>query len=137
MKLFDIFGKKDSNADINNGVPYSIKTELIPYKMHARKKSSSVLRVSVSNVTKDVLMTSLVLELPKGLSFDEMSMGRQREIRIGEMQPNENKEVSFEIFTGIGSEAGDYTATLTSIAHYRDYGHVLNAVRKRVELSVV
>ena len=38
---------------------------------------------------------------------------------------------------GIKTDPGEYTVTLTAMAHYRDYGHVINAVKKRTTLSVV
>jgi hypothetical protein len=42
-----------------------------------------------------------------------------------------------DVFNSLNADAGDYTMTLTAIAHYRDYAHVLNAVKKRTTLSVV
>jgi hypothetical protein len=78
-----------------------------------------------------------VAELPNRLGFDDMIMTRQREMRVGEMQPGEEKEVRFDIHGGVGSDSGEYTLNLTAIAHYRDYGHVLNAVRKNVKIEVV
>ena len=114
-----------------------ISTELVPYRLYSRRNSSATLMVKVRNVTKDILLTSVVAELPNKLGFDEMVLSRQREIRVGEMQPNEQKEVKFNIYGGVGSDAGEYTLRLTTIAHYRDYSHVLNAVKKQVQISVV
>ncbi|MDE1866058.1 MAG: hypothetical protein KGH94_05490 [Candidatus Micrarchaeota archaeon] len=137
MGLFDIFGKKDAAADITKGSPFLISTELVPYRLYSRRNSSATLIVKVRNVTKDILLTSVVAELPERLGFDEMVLSRQREVRVGEMQPNEQKEVKFNVYGGVGSDAGDYTLRLTTIAHYRDYSHVLNAVRKQIAISVV
>ncbi len=137
MGIFDIFGKKDAGSDITKGVPFLISTELVPYRLYSRRNSSATLIVKVTNVTKDILLTSIVAELPNKLGFDEMAMARQREIRIGEMQPNDQKEIKFNIYGNVGSEAGEYTARLTAIAHYRDYSHVLNAIKKQIQISVV
>ena len=76
-------------------------------------------------------------ELPNRLGFDEMVLSRQREQKVGEMQPNDEKEIKFNIYGGVGSEPGEYTLRLTTIAHYRDYSHVLNAVKKQIQISVV
>ncbi len=137
MGIFNIFGKKDAATDITKGSPFMISTELVPYHLYARKNSSATLMVKVKNITKDILLTSVVAELPNRLGFDEMVLSRQKETRIGELQPEEQKEIKLNIYGGVGSEAGEYTVRLTTIAHYRDYSHVLNAVKKQVQVSVV
>lgn len=108
-----------------------------PYKLQSKKSSSATLIVKVKNVTKEVLLTSIVVEAPNQLGFDEMIMAKQRELRIGEMQPEESKEVKFPLYSSLKSDPGEYTLSLTAIAHYRDYGHVLNAVKKRVAVEIV
>lgn len=137
MGILDIFGKKDATKEVANGPPYSVSTELVPYRLYAKKSSSATLRIRVKNLTKDVLLTSLVAQVPNQLGFDDMIMSKQKEIKIGDMQPQEEKELKFSIYTSLGSDAGEYTMTLTTISHYRDYGHVLNEVTKRVSVSLV
>jgi uncharacterized FlgJ-related protein len=53
------------------------------------------------------------------------------------MQPGETKETEFKIYSSVGSEVGDYTLALTTFAHYRDYAHVLNSIRKDVTVSLI
>ena len=137
MGFLDIFGKKDSASEITKGPPYSIATELNPYKLYAKKRSSAALSVRVKNLTRDVLLTSVVFESPEKLGFDETTVSRQREVRVGELQPGDQKEMRIPIYGGVGTDAGEYTLTLTVIAHYRDYAHVLNAIKKRVNIEVV
>lgn len=137
MGLFNIFGKKDSATDITKGPPFSVTTELVPYRLYAKRSSSATLVVRVRNLTKDVLLTSVVAESPNKIGFDEMVVAHQRELRVGEMQPNELKELKFNLYSSVGSDAGEYTLTLTTIAHYRDYAHVLNAVKKKIAVEVV
>ncbi|MDE1870705.1 MAG: hypothetical protein KGI06_00510 [Candidatus Micrarchaeota archaeon] len=137
MGILNIFGKKDSAKGITEGPPYSVSTELIPYRLYAKKASSATLNIKVKNLTKDILLTSVVAESAGKVGFDEMVVSKQREIRIGEMQPGEQKEVSLGIYSSIGSDAGEYTIALTTIAHYRDYAHVLNAIKKRVLIELV
>ena len=64
-------------------------------------------------------------------------MAKQREIRLGDLGPHTEKEIRFELFGGLNADAGEYTMMLTAIAHYRDYGHVINAVKKRMTVNVV
>ncbi|MGI0134441.1 MAG: hypothetical protein ACREBW_05740 [Candidatus Micrarchaeaceae archaeon] len=137
MGIFNIFGKKDVVTDIMKNVPFRVSSELVPYRLYANKNSSASLIVRVKNMTNEVLLTSLVLELPSQLGFDSLGMSKQREMRVGEVAPQDEKEVKFEIFGTAKSDPGEYTTTLTAIAHYRDYGHVLNAVKKRTTINVV
>ncbi|MGC8710063.1 MAG: hypothetical protein ACP5RF_00395 [Candidatus Micrarchaeia archaeon] len=137
MKILNLFGKKDVSEEISKQAPYRLITELIPYKLYANRKSSVMLMVKLKNMTSEPLMSSIVVELPKGLSFDEMGLTLQKEIRIGEIASQEEKESRIDIYGGPGTDKGDYTVTLTAFAHYRDYGHVLNAMRKRATIEVV
>ncbi len=136
MGLFNLFGKKDA-AGSGAATTYSIATELVPYKLYAKKNSTATLEVKVTNLTKDVLLTSLTIETPAKIGFDEMIVSRQKDIKVGEMQPSENKEVKLNLFSSMASDPGDYTLQITATAHYRDYGHVLNMVKKRITISVV
>jgi len=135
--IFNIFGKRDVSDDLTKNAPYRISTEMVPYKLYANKSSSASLMVRVKNVSKEILLTSVVAELPTQLGFDEVGVSKQRELRVGELAPQEEKEVRFDLFSGINSDKGEYTLNLTAIAHYRDYGHVINAVKKRTTLNVV
>ena len=135
--IFNIFGKRDSSSDLMKTPPFRLSTELVPYKLYANKSSSASLMVKVKNMTNEVLLTSVVAELPGQLGFDEVGVSKQREIRVGEIAPHDEKEVRFDVFGSVTSDPGEYTILLTAIAHYRDYGHVINAVKKRSTLNVV
>ncbi|MCW6159986.1 MAG: hypothetical protein LVQ95_02790 [Candidatus Micrarchaeales archaeon] len=137
MGIFNIFGKKDVASDLAKPAPFRISTEWIPYRLYARKKSSAMLVIRLKNATQEVLLTSVVAELPKNLGFDTINVAKEREARLGDVAPGEEKELRFEVFSGLNSDAGEYTLNLTAIAHYRDYGHVINAVKKRVTVEVV
>jgi uncharacterized membrane protein len=137
MGILNLFGKKDSASEITKGPPYSVSTELVPYRLHAKTSESAMLNVKVRNLTKDILLTSVVARVPGKLGFDEMVMQKEKEQRIGEMQPGEVKEIKFLVYSSLGSDAGAYNVTLTTFAHYRDYGHVLNSVKKDIQISVI
>ena len=137
MGLFNIFGKSDVSGDLTKASPFKLATEWVPYRLYASKKSSSTLVVRVKNATREPLLTSVVVELPKQLAFEAINVSKEREMRLGDLAPNEEKEARFEVFSGSQADTGEYTCNLTAIAHYRDYGHVLNAVKKRITASVV
>lgn len=137
MKLFNLFGKRNVSDDISKSAPYRIVTEFVPYKLYANKKSTSSLIVRLRNNTSEPLMTSLVVEVPKQLSLDEMGLTKAKEIRAGDISPNEDKEFRADIFGNQGTDKGEYTISVTAFAHYRDYGHVLNAMKKRTSIEVV
>ncbi len=137
MGIFNLFGKKDVASDLTKSSPYKVTTELIPYKLFAKKSSNATLRISIKNMTNEVLLTSVVAELPNNLAFEQMGISRQRELRLGEIAPDEEKETRLDVFSGLNTDNGEYTVTLTAMAHYRDYGHILNAVKKRVTIQVV
>ncbi|MCL5430609.1 MAG: hypothetical protein M1504_04020 [Candidatus Marsarchaeota archaeon] len=138
MGIFsNLFGKKNVAAELTKNSPFIVSTEWIPYKLYAKKKSSSTLYVKIRNITKEPLLTSVVAQLPSQLGFEGIGLSKEREVRVGELAPNEEKEVKMEVFSGLNSDAGEYTLSLTAMAHYRDYGHILNAVKKKVTVDVV
>lgn len=137
MSIFNIFGKKDVRSDITKNMPYRLSTEMVPYKLYANKKSSAVLSIRLKNNTNEVLLTSLVVELPQKIGFDDIGISKQKEMRIGKMNPQEERILSLSLFNSIDADAGEYTISLTAIAHYLDYGHVINSVKKRTLVGVV
>lgn len=137
MGIFNIFGKQDVAGELTKSPPYRLATEWIPYKLYVGKKNSSVLVIRLKNMTKEPLLTSVVAQLPKQLGFDTLHLSSEQERRLGDMTPGEEREIKFEVFPTGSADAGEYTVNLTAIAHYRDYGKVLNAVRKRVTIGVV
>ena len=137
MGLFDLFGKKDVNAGLSKQVPYMLKTEFVPYRLKSKERSSSVLSIGLKNMTGEPVMGSVVVEVPKQLSFDSMGTSKQREVKFGTIGKDEERATSIEIYGGVGTDKGTYTVTITAFVHYRDYGHVLNEMRKRTVLEAV
>lgn len=136
VALLNIFGKRDVSKDITRKVPYVLSTEFTPYRLYSGKKSGTTMYVRLRNATNEVLLTSLVVELPNKIGFDEIGIAKERETRIGEMAPQSEKDLSFNLRNSVDADKGEYTLTVTAIAHYRDYGHVMNAIKKRVTLQV-
>lgn len=137
MGILDVFGKKDNAQGGTKGPPFTVATELFPYKLQAKKNSSASLIIKIKNVSKDAVLTSVVAEVPPQLGFDEMNLSKQKELKVGEIQPNELKEVKMNLYSSLKSDPGEYTVTLTTYAHYRDYTHVLDSVKKRISIDLI
>lgn len=137
MGLLDLFGKKDVSANLSARFPYSMKTEFVPYRLRSRERSSSTLIVSLRNITGEPVMGSIVVSVPKQLSVDSTGLSKEKEVKIGMIAPNEEKESKIEVYGDVGTEKGEYTITVTSFVHYRDYAHILNSMRKRTVLEAV
>ena len=137
MGIFDLFGKKDVKEDLGKQLPYGIKTEFVPYKLKSNQRSVSSLSMQVKNLTNEPVMGSVVVEVPDRLSLDETGFAKQKEVRFGMLAPNEQKEARVDVYSGVGTDKGEYTIGVTAFVHYRDYAHVLNAVKKRAVVQVV
>ena len=136
MSILDIFRKKD-DAQPGKQSPYLIHTELTPYRLSAYRSSSAVLTVRIKNVAKEPLLTSFWMELPQGISLDELGMSKSKEYQLGEMKPAEQKELRIGVYSSMKTEKGDYTMRMMATAHFRDYNHVVNEVRFTRGINVV
>lgn len=137
MKILDLFGKKDVTQEVGRSLPYRIYAEFVPFKLYANRKSSALLLLKLKNLTTEPVLGSVVVSVPKGLSLDETGLSAEKELRLGTLAPGEEKEARADIHGDSGTDRGDYTLNITAFIHYRDYGHVLNAVRKKAILEVV
>jgi hypothetical protein len=137
MKILDLFGKKDSATELGRTLPYRVSSEFVPYKLYANRKSSTLLMMRLKNLTNEAVLSSIVVEVPKGLSVDEVGLAAAKEVRVGTLGPGEEKETRVEIHGDAGTDKGEYTLSITAFIHYRDYGHVLNAMKKKAVLEVV
>ena len=133
---FSLFNRKDPGQSASK-LPLSINTEFVPYKLKAREKSSSTLIIRVKNLSDEFILSSVSVALPGQISLDEMGLEKRKDVKIGELKPKEEKESKIEIHSGVGTEKGDYTISLTAYVHYRDYSHVANAVKKRDTITAV
>lgn len=137
MGLLDIFGKKNVSSELEGRFPYTLKTEFVPYHLKARERSSSTLMVTLKNITGEPVMGSVVVSVPKQLSVDSTGLSKEKEVKLGAMAPNEEKQASIELYTDTVTEKGEYTITITSFVHYRDYAHILNSMRKRTVIEAI
>ncbi len=133
MGLFELFGKKPVVTD----AIYSLRTEMHPFRLNAHKNDSVDLIIHLTNNLDKELLTSVVVVVQKPLAVDQTGLTQQREVRVGFLQPNETKTLSILIWSTQRTEPGTYKIKVFAISHYRDYGHVLNEVRKTLDLRVV
>ncbi len=137
VKLFGLFGKKNAAEELTKEIPLRVATEFVPYRLYANQKNSVRMFITVKNLTAEPVLNSVVVEVPKGMSLDETGISKEKEVRIGMLAPNEEKQASVDVYGDAGTDKGEYTLSLTAFIHYRDYGHVLNAVKKKTVLEVV
>jgi len=137
LAFLDFFGKKNVGEDLVKKVPYGLKLSLHPYRLTANKAESIILYVNLKNLKEEVLLTSIVVEVPKNLGFDQTGLSTTREIRLGEIKPKEEKEIKVEIWGNPRTEQGEYKIGVTAICHYRNYGYVLNAEKREIVLRVI
>ena len=133
--LDNLMGKKEAPA--REGLPFNVSTSLRPVRLNARKENCLELLVTVANASDAPLMMSMAVEVPKPLGFENVSIAKIKEIRIGELAAQAEKTVSFSLCANSQTPAGTYSALLTVSQHYRDYSHVLNYAKKSVEVRVV
>lgn len=135
MDIFGVFKKKTDQAGAK--LPYLVMTEWMPYRLYANQKGSASLMVKIKNVTNDTLLSSVSVELPKNLGFDPTSMSKLKEVKLGNIAPNEQKELHFDVYNSVGADKGKYSVDLTVMSHYRDYGHIIDSVKKPSPIEVV
>ncbi len=137
MGLLDLFGKRDVSAELTRKVPYALTLQLHPYRLSANRNDSVVLKIGVDNISKEPLLTSIVVKIPKKLGLDQTGLQQVREIRLGELANGDAKTVNVEIFSSTKTDAAEYPIEVTAISHYRNYAYVLNSERKKAVLRAV
>lgn len=137
MGILDIFGKRDVRAELTKKIPYGLTLSFTPYRLKAHKNEFVNLKIYIKNLTEETLLTSIVINLPKKLGFDRAGINHVREIRLGYMSADEEREIDVPIWGNSSTEDGEYPITLTAYCHYRDYAHILNSEKKKLILRVV
>ncbi|NUN11062.1 hypothetical protein HUU53_00250 [Candidatus Micrarchaeota archaeon] len=132
MGIFDFFGKKPVATDSE----YVLECNFHPFRLSARRNDAVDLEITLKNNSDTVLLTSLVVVVPKQLGLDKTGLMLQREFRLGELNPGETKYFTVPIHSTPKSEPNNYPVKVFAISNYRDYGHVLNQVRKDLSLRV-
>ena len=130
----ELFGKKEVPR---TGSVYSLECSLHPYRLEANKNTSIDLDISVKNRFDREQLTSIVIVTPKTIGFDQSALSNQREIRLGDLNPKETRNLKIQVWGTGRTNRGDYHVAVFAIAHYRDYSYVLNETKKVLDLRVV
>lgn len=131
MGLFDLFSKKVVKSNL-----YDLQCELHPFRLAAHKNDGVDLEISLQNVHDQPLLTSITVSVPRQLGMDRTGISHEREIRLGELASGQSKRFKIGVFSNQKSAPGTYPVDVFASAHYRDYGHVLNEVRRRLVIRV-
>ncbi|VVB66140.1 Uncharacterised protein [Candidatus Gugararchaeum adminiculabundum] len=135
--LDSILGKKDYEKELAGKTPFVIRLSLMPFRLAANRKDKTVLTAYVRNISGQTVMSSIVIDLPKQLGFDETGLTHRKEFRIGQFKPDESKNLNVEIWSNTSTNPADYNVTVTTFMHYRDYSHFDNKVTKTEVLRAV
>ncbi|MEM0475270.1 MAG: hypothetical protein QW343_00535 [Candidatus Norongarragalinales archaeon] len=130
MGLFELFGKKPL---VGSSV-YALSCALHPFRLGAHKNDAVDLEVDLQNTSDKELLTSVVVEVQKPVSLDSTGLTNQREIRLGLLSPGERKQLKIAIYSNARVQPGTYDVRVFAVEHYRDYGHVINEVKKTLTL---
>ncbi len=137
MGLLDLFGKHDVGEQLVAGLPFVMKMEFSPLRIAAGRPDRTDLRLYLRNPGEVPLLTSVVVQLPKALGFDQTGLQTTRELRLGLLEPRKEREVAVTIFSNQRTQPGEYPVAVTAFSHYRDYAHILNSVKKQTVLRAI
>ena len=133
--LGGLFGKKEETMESN--IPFSIKTSLSPVRMTSHKTTSVDLNIKIKNLLSESNLTSIMIQMPKGMGLDQTGIARAKEIRLGYLSKGEEKELVIPVWGNVTTEPGDYKIGVEIFSHYRTYAYIQNSIKKIVELRVV
>lgn len=132
MGIFDLFGKKPVGGE----GAYTLACAFHPFRLSSRRGDAVDLEIDLTNASSVPLLTSLVVVVPKELGLDKTGLMQQREFRLGEMQPGDQKHFTVAICSTPKTTPSTYPVKVFAISNYRDYGHVLNEARRDLTIRV-
>lgn len=132
MGFFDLFGKKP----VTGPYLFDLNVSIHPLRLPAHHAGVAELTVRVRNNSDQELLTSVVAVLPRVLGFERIGLRQEHEQRLGPLKPGEERIVKIEVWSNQKTPPGAYVCKVFAISHYRDYAHILNEVRRIVDLRV-
>ncbi len=134
MTLFELFGKKPAPT---LSTPFDLSFSFHPLRISAYKPDYAEVTILLRNTSPEEQLTSLIISVPHGLGFEQTGLSQARELRLGFVKSGEEKRFKVNIYSNTRSRPGEYDVKMYAAAHYRNYGHVLNELRKNLTLRVV
>ena len=130
--LDNLFGKKE----VISPYIYTLECSLHPFRLPAYRNDAVDLEVSVRNNSDQPLLTSIVTVCSQAVGFDNLGLQQQHESRLGELKPGETRFLKIAVHSTPKSAPGTYKLNVFAISHYRDYAHILNEVKRTLEVRV-
>ncbi len=136
--LDGVLGKSPGAGGGVGGVAkYSIGLSFRPVRLSAHTNSPVELLLDIRNIGTGSAPTSVLVELPATLGFDNVGATKSKELRLGVLNPGQGKQASILINGSSQTPQGSYRIAVSVSAHYRDYEHVVSTQKKVAELRVV
>lgn len=133
MGLLDsLLGKKEDFKG-----PFKIKTTINPYRLKANSNDSADLHIFIKNNGDKKEKVSVKVATPRDLGLDATTIKKSKVKKLGKMEPFEEKEVIFPVYSNSGTKPGEYKIGMVVYSHYHDYEHILNAIKKITPIRVV
>lgn len=133
MGFFDnLFGKRQ----VATPYEYDLDCALHPFRLPAYRAEAVDLEVRIRNNSDQPLLTSVVVVVPRALGFEQIGLQQEHESRLGELKPGEERFLKIPVWSTPKTPPGSYKFAVFAISHYRDYGHILNEVKRTLDLRV-
>ena len=136
-RIKQMFSGRDSSSEDAPKIPYLIHTRFNPYRLKARAADSVELIITVKNMTNEDKLTSVTVKCSGDIGFSVTTLKKSHFIRLGVMKPGEEKTVYVPVYGSSITKPKEYPLAVIVTAHFRDYDHIENAVRKKLRLRAV
>ncbi|MEM2174534.1 MAG: hypothetical protein QXI58_02790 [Candidatus Micrarchaeia archaeon] len=115
------------------------KKSKLPFEIRlaSHKQDSSTLFIKIKNLQEDSCLTSINLVCEKGIGVDQSCITNSKEVRLGFLKPNEEREVKIPIYSSVTTEPGNYKIVVSAISHYRTYDYVGNEMKVEEIVRVI
>ncbi|MBI5046140.1 hypothetical protein HZC07_00200 [Candidatus Micrarchaeota archaeon] len=129
---------KESAENTSNS-PFRMNLSFSPLRLSAMKDNKVNMIIKITNLTKEPQLVSLDANLQNRMliGFEPTCIHKTNEKKVGELKPNETREIVIPIWGTNQTKPGDYTIEVSAYCHYITYEKVVSYVRKRINLRVV
>jgi len=129
--------KEEDMSQKAKASPFILSTSFRPIRINARKDNQIDLIIKIKNKTAQEQLCSVVVYVPTELGLDSMTLSKSKEFRLGNLKSGEEKELIVPIYANTQTPPANYRLIVAANAHYRDYNHIINSARKKIELRAV
>ncbi len=138
MGFFDsIKGILPTTEQKKSAVPFVLTTNFTPFRLTAKKNDSVELFIDVDSIYGADTLASVSVAVPRGLGMDSTLLNREKTFKLDNIKNGESKRVIAQIFSSTSTQPGTYKIRVEAFAHFRDYRHVENSIKKIIEIRVV